>query len=199
MAKLYFRFGAMGSGKSSLLMQVAYNYNERGMDVLIIKPKVDTKSGNSVSSRIGIERKADILIGKDESFKSYYDDFKDKSCILVDEVQFLNKSQIEELWKATKKLDVPIICYGLKTDFRGNLFEGSKRLIELSDQIEEIATICKCGKKARFNARYVNGKFTLNGDEVVIDGAKNDVEYISLCGKCYLDECEKLEKVDEEC
>lgn len=193
MAKLYFRFGAMGSGKSSILMQIAYNYNERGMDVLVIKSRIDTKAGSSVSSRIGIERNADIIIGKDESFKKYYDDFKDKACILVDEVQFMNKSQIEELWVATKKLDVPIICYGLKTDFRGYLFEGSKRLIELSDQIEEIATICKCGKKARFNARYIDGKFTLKGDEVIIDGAKNNVEYISLCGKCYLKECEKLD------
>ena len=193
MSKLYFRYGTMNCGKSSLLMQVAYNYNEKGRRVVIIKPSIDTKADDKLSSRIGLERKVDILIKPDESFNEYYDDWKkDVSCILVDESQFLTGKQVEELWYATKKLNIPVICYGLRTDFTSTLFTGSTRLFELADETEELITICKCGKRAKFNARFVDEKFTLDGDSVLIDGSKNNVVYEPLCGRCYLEAREKL-------
>ena len=187
MAKLYFRFGAMNCGKSSALMQVAHNYNENQKRVVVIKSSLDTKADDYISSRIGLKRKVDILIEPEKSLESYYDDWnKDVSCVLVDEAQFLSPKQVEELWVATKMYDIPVICYGLKTDFQSHLFAGSKRLLELADDIEELSTICSCGQKAKFNARFVDGTFTLEGEEILIDGAQRNVEYRPMCGKCYL-------------
>lgn len=188
MAKLYYRFGAMNSGKSSILMQIAHNYNENDKKVVVIKSSIDTKGDDCLESRIGIKRKVDLLIDKDEYLEPYYDKWEtdNVSCILVDECQFLSAKQVEDLWIATKLLDIPVICYGLKTDFQSHLFEGSKRLFELADDIEELSTICSCGKKARFNARFVNGKFTTEGDSILIDGSTESVEYKPLCGKCYI-------------
>lgn len=189
MSKLYFRFGAMNCGKSSALMQVAHNYEENNKKVIIIKSKIDTKGEDYLSSRIGLKRKVDLLIEQDDSFVKYYDEWSKKvDCILVDEAQFLSKEQIQELWMVTKVLEIPVICYGLKTDFQSNLFEGSKRLLELADELEELITICNCGKRAKFNARYVNGIFQTDGDEVLIDGSKDNVEYLPMCGKCYIKE-----------
>lgn len=188
MAKLYFRYGAMNCGKSSALMQVAHNYDENNRKVIVIKSSIDTKGDDHLESRIGLKRKVDILLDIDKSLSNYYDEWKDKvSCILVDEAQFLSPSQVDELWYVSKILDIPVICYGLKTDFKSNLFEGSKRLLEVSDELEELITICKCGKRAKFNARLVNGKFTLDGDEIVIDGSDSNVKYVSMCGKCYIE------------
>ena len=193
MAKLYFRYGAMNCGKSSLLMQVAHNYNEMGRKIVLIKPKLDTKASNKVSSRIGIEREVDLLVDEKGSFKEYYDSWKESiSCILVDEAQFLSESQVEELWYVAKILDIPVICYGLRHDFTSHLFVGSKRLLELADEIEELITICACGKRAKFNARFVDGKFTLDGETVLIDGTKNNVVYKPMCGKCYINEYKKI-------
>ena len=193
MSKLYFRYGTMNCGKSSLLMQVAYNYNEKERRVVIIKPSIDTKANDKLSSRIGLERKVDILIKPEGSFKEYYRIWgKDVSCILVDECQFLSEKQVEELWYVTKKFNIPVICYGLRTDFTGTLFTGSKRLFELADETEELITICKCGKRAKFNARFVDGEFTLDGNSVLIDGSTKNVIYDPLCGKCYLEAIEKL-------
>ena len=199
MSKLYFRYGAMNCGKSSLLMQVAFNYNEKGRRVVIIKSSIDTKADNFLSSRIGLKRKVDILLNPKESLKNYFYDWKvDVSCILVDEAQFLTKAQVEELWYTAKILDIPVICYGLRTDFQSNLFEGSKRLFELADEVEELVTICKCGKRAKFNARFVDGKFTLEGNSVLIDGSKANVTYEPMCGACYLREKEKYQKQEED-
>ena len=191
MSKLYFRYGAMNCGKSTLLMQVAHNYEENNKKVIVIKSETDTKGGNYLESRIGAKRKVDILINEKESFLKYIKDLKKTDCILVDEAQFLTSKQVEELWKVTKEYDIPVICYGLKTDFQSHLFEGSKRLLELADVIEELITICSCGKRAKFNARYVDGKFALEGNEVVIDGSCDNVVYRPLCGKCYLSEIKK--------
>ena len=186
MAKLYFRYGAMNCGKSSALMQVAHNYEENNKNVIVIKSKIDTKADDHLSSRIGLSRKVDILIDKDETLGKYYDDWNDNvDCILVDEAQFLSKKQVEELWLAAKMYDIPVICYGLRTDFRSNLFEGSKRLLELADELEELVTICSCGKRAKFNLRYLNGTYTESGNEVLIDGSDNEIEYKPTCGKCY--------------
>ena len=191
MSKLYFRYGAMSCGKSTLLMQVAYNYEKNNMKVVVIKSSIDTKGDDKLVSRIGLNRKVDILLGPDESVEKRLSKYKDLACILVDEAQFLEPKQVEELWKIAKKKDIPVICYGLKGNFQSNLFAGSKRLIELADEIEELLTICKCGKRAKFNARYVNGKFAKEGAGILIDGSDSKVEYRPLCGKCYLEELEK--------
>ena len=185
MSKLYFRYGAMGAGKSTMLMQVAHNYEEKGLKVLVVKSVIDTKGNDKLVSRIGIERKVDVLL-QNGDILSKVNTLKNMSCILVDEAQFLNKEQVEDLWYISKELDIPVICYGLKVNFKGELFTGSKRLMELADTFDELITICKCGKKARFNARKVNGAYELTGDDVVIDGTKN-IEYEALCGKCYLE------------
>lgn len=192
MSKLYFRYGAMNCGKSTALMQVAYNYEENNKKVIVIKSSIDTKGEDHLESRIGLKRKVDVLIDKNKSIEKALTKFKDIDCILVDEAQFLTSKQIEELWKITKKKDIPVICYGLKVDFQSHLFEGSKRLLELADVIEELITICSnCGKRAKFNARFVNDRFTLKGKEVLIDGSIDNVIYKPMCGKCYLDAIEK--------
>lgn len=187
MAKLYFRYGAMNSGKSALLLQVAYNYEERDMKVILMKPETDLKSTNQVKSRIGTKRKVDHIIKNDENLNTYLSNIKNEIvCVLVDEAQFLTKDQVDELFIFSKKRDIPVICYGLRSDFRTTSFPGSIRLFELSDEMEELYTICRCGKKAKFNARKVNGEFTTKGNQVAIDGI-NNIEYESLCGKCYIE------------
>lgn len=185
MAKLYFKFGAMNSGKTTLLLQTAHNYEEQGMKCLIIKPKVDTKGEDTIISRLGISRKVDKLILKDDNILEWFNSIEDKiGCLLVDEVQFLNREQINELYKIAVLKDCPVICYGLRTDFLNNGFEGSSRLLELAHSLQELKTICKCGSKATCNLRLVNGKPTKEGNQVAIDG-KDKVEYIAVCSKCY--------------
>ena len=188
MAKLYFRYGAMNCGKSTNLMQVAYNYNERGMKSIVIKPQIDTKGENSVVSRLGINKTIDMLINKEMNiFKEIKNKIKNKEkidCILVDEVQFLSAIQIDQLLMIAIKLNIPVIAYGLRTDFKMNGFEGSQRLLLIAHSIEELKTICRCGRKAIFNARKINGEFVSDGDQVAIDG-ENKVEYESLCSNCY--------------
>ena len=193
MSKLYFRYGAMNCGKSSALMQVAHNYEENDKCVKVIKSKIDTKADDRLSSRIGLERKVDILIDKNESFQKYFEEWYNYvHCLLVDEAQFLTVNQVEELWYVAKMYNIPVICYGLKTDFRSNLFEGSKRLIELADEVEELITICNCGKRAKFNARVVNDEYVKEGNIVEIDGSDDTIRYESMCGKCYLQKVKKI-------
>ena len=194
MSKLYFRYGAMNCGKSSALMQVAYNYESNNKNVFVIKSEIDTKANDRLSSRIGLKRKVDLLLKKNESLENYYDKLKKVDCILVDEAQFLSENEVDELYFVTKEFNVPVICYGLKTDFKSNLFTGSKRLLELSDELNELITICRCGKRAKFNARFVDNKFTLDGETVSIDGSSLNIKYIPLCGKCYLEEKIEYEK-----
>ena len=194
MAKLYFRYGAMNSGKSTLLLQTAHNYEEQDMKVIIVKPSVDTKGEQKVVSRIGAERKVDVLLSpKDNIFKIVKKSFDDINCILVDEAQFLTRKQVDELMNIVVILDIPVICYGLRTDFLTKGFPGSTRLLEIAHTIEEMKTICKCGRKAIYNARFIDGKFTIHGEQVAIDGKKK-VTYVSMCAKCYLNEVKKLEK-----
>ena len=188
MSKLYFRYGAMNSGKSTNLMQVAYNYEERGMRVVLIKPSTDKKGGDKLVSRLGVERKVDLLINDEqniyEEVKKWEDNKYKIDCILVDEVQFLKSYQIDELFEIAVCLDIPVICYGLRTDFKMQGFEGSTRLLLLAHSIEELKTICKCGRKAVLNGRKINGRFVFEGEQVAIDNVDN-VEYESLCGHCY--------------
>lgn len=187
MAKLYFRYGAMNCGKSSSLLQVAYNYDERDNKVVLIKPMVDKKGEDKIVSRIGISRKVDYLIKEEESIlEKLRGELSTANCILVDEAQFFSKEQIDELFIIAKSYDVPVICYGLRTDFKTNSFPGSRRLLEIADELTELETICRCGKIARFNARIINDEFVSDGDQIAID-EKNNVTYESLCGKCYLE------------
>ena len=188
MSKLYFRYGAMNSGKSTHLMQVAYNYEERGMNVTLIKPFTDKKGGDKLVSRLGVERKVDLLIDDAQNIYDEVNKWQSEKynidCILVDEVQFFKANQIDELFKVAVCLDIPVICYGLRTDFKMEGFEGSTRLLLLAHSIEELKTICKCGKKAILNGRKINNKFVFEGQQVAIDNVDN-VEYESLCGHCY--------------
>ena len=190
MSKLYFRFGAMNCGKTTALLQVAHNYEEKGMKIILIKPKIDKKGDKNIVSRLGIEREVDVLLDSKEKLKDILK-LDNINCILVDEVQFITKEQIQELWIIAKKKNIPVICYGLKTNFKGELFEGTKALIEVADEIEELITICKCGKRAKFNARIENGKYVKIGKEVAIDGI--EATYEPLCGKCYI---EKVLEID---
>lgn len=188
MSKLYFRYGAMNSGKSTHLMQVAHNYEERGMNVILIKPFTDTKGGEKLVSRLGVERQVDFIIYEEdnifEEVKKYIEINGQIHCILVDEVQFLKSKQIDNLFQISVVLDIPVICYGLRTDFKMQGFEGSIRLLLLAHSIEEMKTICKCGRKAVLNGRKINNRFVFEGEQVAIDNV-NNVEYESLCGHCY--------------
>ncbi|MGL4730719.1 MAG: thymidine kinase [Clostridium sp.] len=197
MSKLYFRYGAMNCGKSTNLLQVAHNYEERGMKVLIIKPKTDTKGENKVVSRLGVTKEVDFWVENSvdiyELINDYIKDNGDVNCILADEVQFFTATQIDQLFEVAVKLDIPTICYGLRTDFQMNGFEGSSRLLMIAHSLEELKTICNCGKKALLNGRKINGKFVFEGEQIAIDKEDN-VEYESLCPKCYFDYKENYEK-----
>ena len=185
MAKLYFRYGAMGCGKTAQLLQVAFNYKERGMNPLVMKPKLDTKAGCKLQTRIGIERDIDYLIDiGDDLYKIITTKYKKVDCILIDESQFLTREQVDQLMQLVVKEDIPIICYGLRTDFLTNGFSGSTRLLEIAHTIEELKTICSCGRKAIYNARFCNGKLVKSGEQIVIDNSK-EIKYVAMCPKCY--------------
>lgn len=196
MAKLYFRYGAMNSGKSTSLMQVAYNYEERGMKIILMKPETDTKGGDKVLSRLGVDRKVDVIVKKEQNIFELLKErlsSEDIHCILVDEAQFLKSHHVDELFKIAVIKDVPVICYGLRTDFQMNGFEGSQRLLLIAHSLEEMKTICACGRKAILNGRKINSRFVFEGEQVAIDKTDN-VEYESLCGKCYFEQKGEYEK-----
>jgi thymidine kinase len=187
MAKLYFRYGAMNCGKSTALIQVDYNYRERGMTTLIVKPQTDTKGQDRIVSRLSVSRRVDVLAEPgDDLYAIIAARRGDKplDCVLVDEAQFLSATQVDQLFRLAVRADIPVICYGLRTDFKMNGFEGSQRLLLLAHSIEELKTICKCGRKAMVNGRKVGGRFVFEGLQVAIDG-EDDVEYESLCPSCY--------------
>ncbi|WP_395641059.1 thymidine kinase [Pseudolysinimonas sp.] len=200
MAKLYFRYGAMNSGKSTALLQAAYNYEERGQQVLLAKPAIDSKGEAAIVSRLGVDRPVDFTIAPEEDVLTAFmtrreqvirDSGKDVACLLLDEVQFLSEQQIDDLLRIAIDEDVPVLAYGIRTDFQTVAFPGSRRLLEIAHSLEELKTICRCGRKAIFNARTVDGVFVFDGDQVAIDattGEQGDVSYESLCGQCYLEE-----------
>lgn len=190
MASLHFRYGAMNCGKTTSLLQVAHNYEENGLQVVVIKSIVDTKGNNRVVSRLGVDREVDYLIKEKELLLSYGEKWDKESiaCILVDEAEFLSERQVIDLYRITKYYDIPVICYGLRTTFQSKFFSGSEALMRWADQIEELINLCKCGKKAKFQARQVNGEYVLDGEEIVIDGSNQSINYVPLCGECYLKE-----------
>lgn len=193
MAKLHFKYGSMNSGKSIDLIRTAHNYEECGYDVIVMKPIIDTKGSNKLDSRIGLKRDVDILIGDESILELIKNKITDNlACIFVDEAQFLNKKQVDELFLITKKLDIPVICYGLRTNFKMESFEGSKRLLEIAEELEELKTLCKCMEIARFVGRKVDNKYTLDGNEIEIDSKNKNIEYVPLCGKCYLEKVKKI-------
>ena len=187
MAQLFFKYSTMNAGKSIELIKVAYNYEERGKRVLCFTPKVDTRYGEGViTSRVGLQRNA-IGIAEDMNVLNIFIRENAKhpvDCILVDEGQFLKKHHVLELVEIVDSFNVPVIVYGLKNDFRNELFEGSYYLLVYADKIEEIKTICWCGRKATMVARIVDGRFVKEGEQILVGG--NDM-YVSLCRKHYND------------
>lgn len=185
MSKLYYRYSPMNAGKSTALLQVAYNYKERGQRSIIAKPSVDTKSPE-VLSRLNISAKVDWSVNPEHHLiKDFLDKEAEKvDCILVDEAQFLEPQQIEQLFFIAVMKNIPVLAYGIRSDFQTKAFPGSARLFELAHSIEEMKTICRCGAKAMFNGRKINGEFVSEGEQVAIDGQQ--ASYESLCGKCFI-------------
>ncbi len=183
MSKLHFKYGAMNSGKSDTLIKTAYNYEERGLEAIVVKPGIDTKGEDKVVARGGHERTVDIIADSTLDLKKAILDRGAPAVVLVDEAQFLTEQQISELLHLAKDHDISVICYGLRADFRTQLFPGSKRLFEVADNIEKLPTMCFCGRQAEFNTRKVNGHYVFDGDQVAIEAG--DVSYDSLCGLCY--------------
>lgn len=195
MSKLYFRHGAMNSGKSTALLQAAHNYEERQQHVLLAKPAIDTKGDATIVSRLGVDRQVDFLVTPELNLRATFVRLAAEhllgtgtkiSCLLIDEVQFLSRDQVDQALQIAVLEDVPVLAYGIRTDFLTNGFPGSLRLLEIAHSLEELKTICRCGRKAMFNARKANGKFIFDGAQVAIDGV--DVTYESLCPHCYFDE-----------
>lgn len=175
MAKLYFRYGAMGSSKTANAIMVQYNYRERGQRVLMLKPKLENRDGaTTVRSRCGLS--AECIYVEDVTL----DLARGYDCVIVDEAQFLTKAQVQLMVHIVDELNIPVICYGLRTDFQENLFEGSMWLMAWADSIEEVKTICWCGRKAVCNARVVDGRVVKEGDQILLGGSS---QYVSLCRK----------------
>ena len=183
MAKLYFKYGAMGSSKTAQALITKFNYEERGMSVWLIKPSIDDRDGaNMIRSRIGLESEAEIIGPDDDICRLYYPRGR-KDVIISDESQFFTPQHIDQLRKLVDEEDIPVLCFGLRTDFQTKLFPGSQRLFELADSITEIKTICGCGSKATVNARIgADGMIVTEGAQVMLGG--ND-SYVAMCHSCW--------------
>ena len=185
MAKLYFKYGAMGSSKTAQALITKYNYEENGLKVWLLKPSADTRDGKDIlRSRIGLEAQAEVA-PPDSDIYARFRQTRKGCCdiIIVDECQFLTPEQIDQLRAIVNDFDIPVICFGLRTDFQTKLFPGSRRLMEIADTFDEIKTICDCGNKATVNARIdCNGHIVTEGAQVVLGG--ND-SYIAMCHRCY--------------
>lgn len=185
MSKLYFRYGAMGSSKTANALMVQYNYQERGQTALLVKPQLDNRDGERiVASRSGLSAPCIFMEELSDYFNCYEQNSTDcaspVACVIVDEAQFLTKEQVQYLVHIVDDLSIPVICYGLRADFQGNLFEGSHWLLAWADTIEEIKTVCWCGRKATYNARLSNGRVVKEGAQVMLGGNES---YIALCRK----------------
>ena len=194
MAKLYFNYSTMNAGKTTVLLQAAHNYSERGMNPFLLTANADTRSGiGTIKSRIGLKKSSQTfsqsvdLLNKVEEANS----IKSISCVFVDEAQFLTEQQVWQLAKVVDDLKIPVLCFGLRVDFQGNLFPGSQCLLSIADELKEVKTICHCGKNATMVIRQLNGKTVIDGDQVQIGGNES---YTSLCRKHWLKEFEKAKK-----
>lgn len=185
MAKLYFKFGAMGCSKTAQALITKFNYEERGMKVLLLKPAVDNRDGESVTrSRIGLSANALAVSQTEDLYALYKKNFSSCNVIIVDECQFLTPEQVDELGQVVIDFNIPVLCFGLATDFTTHMFPGSKRLFEIAESISEIKSVCKCGAKATVNARMDDhGNIVFKGEQVCLGG--ND-RYIAMCRKCWL-------------
>ena len=197
-SRLYFKYGTMGSSKSAQALMAKFNYEQKGMVVMLVKPSLDNRGDGDgqpmVRSRIGLSSPCEIIRPED-SFVELFDKFKAENgcdCVIVDEAQFCTTKQVDELKLLTKQ--VPVLCYGLLNNFRCQLFEGSKRLVELSDSLQEIKSVCRCGRKSTVNARFINGKCVDDGPVVFIGG---DESYENLCYWCWQDELKKARESDK--
>lgn len=185
MAKLYFKFGAMGCSKTAQALITKFNYEERNMKVLLLKPAIDNRDGaNTVKSRIGLKEDAVAVRENENIYQKYLNNYSDCNVIIVDECQFLTPEQVDQLADIVIQKDVPVLCFGLSTDFTTHLFPGSRRLFEIAESISEIKSVCTCGAKATVNARIGDdGKIVTEGSQVCIGG--ND-RYVAMCRKCWL-------------
>ncbi len=192
MAKLYFRYGTVGSAKTLNLLAVAHSYSQQAKRVIVMKPALDDRFGYGVvKSRAGLEREADILLHPTTQLNQT--EFSGVSCILVDEAQFLSRSVIDQLRSLAIDIDVPVICYGLRSDFRTDLFEGARRLFELADEITEIKTTCFfCNRRALFNLKLLDGKPTIDGPSIEL-GAEE--KYLPACARCYTEKIQNKDSV----
>ena len=193
MAKLYFKYGAMGSSKTAQALITKFNYEERGMRVWLIKPALDVRDGaDTVRSRIGLSADADA-ISRETNIYDLFRDGRDDHVIIADECQFFTPEQIDQLRRIVDECDVPVLCFGLRTDFLTHLFEGSRRLFEVADSISEIKTICSCGKKAIVNARIDGeGKIVTEGGQILLGG--ND-SYVAMCHNCWKNEIKRQKTI----
>ena len=190
MAKLYFKYGAMGSSKTAQALITKFNYEERGMRVWLIKPATDTRDGEQIlRSRIGLAAECTPISKNESVFELFRAEHKDIDVIISDECQFFTPEQVDDMRRIVDECDIPVLCFGLRTDFLTMLFPGSRRLFELADSISEIKTICRCGRKATVNARISeDGKVVTEGSQVMLGG--NDA-YIAMCHKCYMQEIKR--------
>ncbi|MBS7366435.1 MAG: thymidine kinase [Oscillospiraceae bacterium] len=191
MAKLYFKYGAMGSSKSAQALITQFNYEELGMTVWLIKPSTDTRDGaDIIRSRIGLQRSAQIIT-PEQNILEEYRKIGARSVVIADEAQFFTPEQIDQLRELVDSEDVPVLCFGLRTDFLTHFFPGARRLMELADSITEIKTVCACGRKATVNARIdANGRIITHGAQVFLGG--ND-SYVAMCHKCWIDRIREQE------
>jgi len=188
MAKLHFKYGAMNSGKSDTLIKTVYNYEERGLNVVVIKPKVDTKGGGTIVARGGHSRNVDLLADETINLLDEISTKRNIACVLVDEAQFLSSEHVSQLYALAKQHDISVICYGLRTDFQSKVFiPGAKRLLEVADSISKLPTMCFCGSQAEFNTRKLDGVYIFSGNQIAIEDGQ-EITYDALCGACYLRE-----------
>ena len=194
MAKLYFKYGAMGSSKTAQALITKYNYEENDLNVWLIKPSVDTRDGaDTIRSRIGLEARCQVMTPQMDVYELFCDQRKGHcDVIIVDECQFMTVDQIDQLRAVVDEFNIPVLCFGLRTDFQTKLFPGSMRLMELADAIEEIKTMCDCGTKATVNARISDGYIVTEGAQVVLGG--ND-SYIAMCHRCYVNGIREHKKI----
>ncbi|MBQ6036534.1 MAG: thymidine kinase [Lachnospiraceae bacterium] len=185
MAKLYFKYGAMGCSKTAQALITKFNYEERGMKVLLMKPAIDDREGaDVVRSRIGLEAPCLMVPADMDLYKLYEESYNDRDVIIVDECQFLTEKQVDELGDLVLEKDIPVLCFGLRTDFLTHLFPGSKRLLEIAESVTEIKSVCRCGAKATVNARFDDhGNVVYHGEQVLIGG---NSRYEAMCRRCWL-------------